>query len=170
MTLLTEIISVSLLPLSPSVSLCLSLCLSVPLPPLCLSVPLPPPFLSPSLPPSPPSLPPPLSLSPLQLEIEDFVPGLLYFGYSLIMVFSFWLLTGTIGFFATYAFVRHIYAAVKIDWVIISRVRWTLLFPNTSPKFSSNTLVLPPYLHNLGEISCSSNSHENHIFSFAEFQ
>ena len=77
-------------------------------------------IISPSL---PPSLPPSLSfslslflsLSPLQLEIEDFVPGLLYFGYSLIMVFSFWLLTGTIGFFATYAFVRHIYAAVKID-------------------------------------------------------
>ena len=157
MTLLTEIISVSLLPLSLFVSLSVSLSPSLP------------PFSLPSsLPPLPPSLPP--SLSPLQLEIEDFVPGLLYFGYSLIMVFSFWLLTGTIGFFATYAFVRHIYAAVKIDWVIISRVRWTLLFPNTSPKFSSNTLVLPPYLHNLGEISCSSNSHENHIFSFAEFQ
>ena len=51
----------------------------------------------------------------LQLEIEDFVPTLLYFGYTLIMVFSFWLLTGTVGFFATYSFVRHIYAAVKID-------------------------------------------------------
>lgn len=50
-----------------------------------------------------------------KLNIVDFVPGLLYFGYTLIMVFSFWLLTGTIGFYATYTFVRHIYAAVKID-------------------------------------------------------
>lgn len=51
----------------------------------------------------------------LQLEIEDFVPGLLYFGYTCIMVLSFWLLTGTVGFYATYIFIRHIYAAVKID-------------------------------------------------------
>lgn len=50
-----------------------------------------------------------------QLEIEDFVPGLLYFGYTCIMVLSFWLLTGTVGFYATYIFIRHIYAAVKID-------------------------------------------------------
>ncbi|XP_074635255.1 transmembrane 9 superfamily member 4-like isoform X1 [Acropora palmata] len=50
-----------------------------------------------------------------KLEIEDFVPGLLYFGYTCIMVLSFWLLTGTVGFYATYIFIRHIYAAVKID-------------------------------------------------------
>lgn len=50
-----------------------------------------------------------------KLEIEDFVPGLLYFGYTCIMVLSFWLLTGTVGFYATYLFIRHIYAAVKID-------------------------------------------------------
>jgi transmembrane 9 superfamily member 2/4 len=31
------------------------------------------------------------------------------------MVLSFWLLTGTIGFFAAYAFIRKIYGAVKID-------------------------------------------------------
>ncbi|XP_031558283.1 transmembrane 9 superfamily member 4-like [Actinia tenebrosa] len=50
-----------------------------------------------------------------KLQIVDFIPALLYFGYTLIMVFSFWLLTGTIGFYSTYFFVRHIYSAVKID-------------------------------------------------------
>ncbi|KAJ9600211.1 hypothetical protein L9F63_009493 [Diploptera punctata] len=50
-----------------------------------------------------------------KLEITEFIPTLLYFGYTAIMVLTFWLLTGTIGFFAAYAFVRKIYAAVKID-------------------------------------------------------
>lgn len=50
-----------------------------------------------------------------KLEITEFIPTLLYLGYTGLMVFSFWLLTGTIGFFAAYAFVRKIYAAVKID-------------------------------------------------------
>ncbi|CAH1105050.1 unnamed protein product [Psylliodes chrysocephalus] len=49
------------------------------------------------------------------LEITEFIPTLLYIGYTGLMVFTFWLLTGTIGFFAAYAFVRKIYAAVKID-------------------------------------------------------
>jgi hypothetical protein len=31
------------------------------------------------------------------------------------MVITFWLLTGTIGFFAAYGFIRKIYGAVKID-------------------------------------------------------
>ncbi|XP_070555187.1 transmembrane 9 superfamily member 4-like [Ptychodera flava] len=50
-----------------------------------------------------------------KLEITDFIPSLLYFGYSFLMVFTFWILTGTIGFFAAYTFIRRIYAAVKID-------------------------------------------------------
>jgi transmembrane 9 superfamily member 2/4 len=50
-----------------------------------------------------------------KLEITEFIPTLLYFGYTGIMVLSFWLLTGTIGFFAAYAFIRKIYGAVKID-------------------------------------------------------
>ena len=50
-----------------------------------------------------------------QLEIEDFVPTLLYFGYTLVMVFGFWLLTGSIGFYATYIFICRIYGAVKQD-------------------------------------------------------
>lgn len=63
-----------------------------------------------------------LSVSPLsspllmpQLDIVEFIPSLLYFGYTALMVLSFWLLTGTIGFYAAYMFVRKIYAAVKID-------------------------------------------------------
>jgi len=50
-----------------------------------------------------------------KLEIDEFVPTLLYFSYTIIMVITFWLLTGTIGFYAAYAFIRKIYAAVKID-------------------------------------------------------
>lgn len=59
----------------------------------------------------------PSLLSPLapQLDIVEFIPSLLYFGYTALMVLSFWLLTGTIGFYAAYMFVRKIYAAVKID-------------------------------------------------------
>lgn len=50
-----------------------------------------------------------------QLDIVEFIPSLLYFGYTTLMVLTFWLLTGTIGFYAAYMFVRKIYAAVKID-------------------------------------------------------
>lgn len=50
-----------------------------------------------------------------KLEITEFIPTLLYFGYTGIMVLTFWLLTGTIGFYAAYFFIRKIYAAVKID-------------------------------------------------------
>ena len=55
------------------------------------------------------------SLSFIQLEIEHFIPTLLYFGYTMVMVVGFWLLTATIGFYATYFFIRRIYAAVKQD-------------------------------------------------------
>ncbi|XP_064607167.1 transmembrane 9 superfamily member 4-like isoform X2 [Liolophura sinensis] len=50
-----------------------------------------------------------------KLEITEFIPMLLYFGYTFVMVFTFWLLTGSIGFYAAYVFVRKIYAAIKID-------------------------------------------------------
>ncbi|XP_032622312.1 transmembrane 9 superfamily member 4 isoform X3 [Chelonoidis abingdonii] len=50
-----------------------------------------------------------------KLDIVEVIPSLLYFGYTALMVLSFWLLTGTIGFYAAYMFVRKIYAAVKID-------------------------------------------------------
>ncbi|XP_063968455.1 transmembrane 9 superfamily member 4-like [Lytechinus pictus] len=50
-----------------------------------------------------------------KLEITQFVPALLYFGYTFMMVLTFWILTGTIGFYAAYYFVSKIYSAVKID-------------------------------------------------------
>uniref|UniRef100_A0A6M2E1M2 Transmembrane 9 superfamily member n=1 Tax=Xenopsylla cheopis TaxID=163159 RepID=A0A6M2E1M2_XENCH len=50
-----------------------------------------------------------------KLEITEFIPTLLYLSYTGLMVLTFWLLTGTIGFFAAYAFIRKIYGAVKID-------------------------------------------------------
>ena len=50
-----------------------------------------------------------------QLEITEFIPTLLYFGYTMLFVLTFWLLTGTIGFYAAYFFIRKIYAAIKID-------------------------------------------------------
>lgn len=50
-----------------------------------------------------------------KLQIEDFTSGLLYFGYTLIMVFLFNLLTGSIGFFACFWFIRKIYSVVKVD-------------------------------------------------------
>lgn len=50
-----------------------------------------------------------------KLQIEHFIPTILYFGYTFVMVVGFWLLTGTIGFYATYLFITKIYAAVKQD-------------------------------------------------------
>ncbi|VDM42616.1 unnamed protein product [Toxocara canis] len=50
-----------------------------------------------------------------QLNIIGFIPTLLYFSYSFLMALTFWLLTGTIGFYAAYSFVCRIYGAVKID-------------------------------------------------------
>jgi len=50
-----------------------------------------------------------------KLTITGTVSTILYFGYTLIMVFLFFLLTGTIGFFACFWFVRKIYSVVKVD-------------------------------------------------------
>ncbi|CAH0556998.1 unnamed protein product [Brassicogethes aeneus] len=50
-----------------------------------------------------------------KLQIEDAASAFLYFGYTLIMVFLFNLLTGTIGFFACFWFIRKIYSVVKVD-------------------------------------------------------
>ena len=55
-----------------------------------------------------------LPLSP-QLEIVSVISTMLYFGYTAVMVFGFWLLTGTIGFYTTYCFICKIYGAVKQD-------------------------------------------------------
>lgn len=47
--------------------------------------------------------------------LTGFVSMILYFGYTFIMVFLFFLLTGTVGFFACFWFLRKIYSNVKID-------------------------------------------------------
>ncbi|WOL09070.1 transmembrane 9 superfamily member 7-like [Canna indica] len=50
-----------------------------------------------------------------KLEITKVVSGILYFGYMLIASYAFFVLTGTIGFYACFWFVRKIYSSVKID-------------------------------------------------------
>eukprot|EP00386_Alphamonas_edax_P015838 GDKI01048396.1.p2 GENE.GDKI01048396.1~~GDKI01048396.1.p2 ORF type:complete len:658 (-),score=243.34 GDKI01048396.1:173-2146(-) len=50
-----------------------------------------------------------------RLNITRFVSTLLYFGYMAIISYSFFLLTGAIGFLATFIFVRAIYGSIKVD-------------------------------------------------------
>ena len=50
-----------------------------------------------------------------KLEIHGFASCFLYMGYTFIMVFLFFLLTGSIGFFACFWFVSKIYSVVKVD-------------------------------------------------------
>jgi len=50
-----------------------------------------------------------------KLEMSGFVSTFLYFGYTSIMTFLFFLLTGTIGFFACFWFITKIYSVVKVD-------------------------------------------------------
>ncbi|KAK6137128.1 hypothetical protein DH2020_029137 [Rehmannia glutinosa] len=50
-----------------------------------------------------------------KLEITKPVSGALYFGYMLIASYAFFVLTGTIGFYACFIFTRLIYSSVKID-------------------------------------------------------
>merc|ERR1712109_330998 len=50
-----------------------------------------------------------------ELDIVGSASTFLYFGYTSVMVFCFFLLTGTIGFLACFWFVRKIYSVVKVD-------------------------------------------------------
>uniref|UniRef100_A0A2I9LPU4 Transmembrane 9 superfamily member n=1 Tax=Centruroides hentzi TaxID=88313 RepID=A0A2I9LPU4_9SCOR len=50
-----------------------------------------------------------------KLNITGITSTFLYFGYTSIMVFLFFLLTGTVGFIACFWFVRKIYSVVKVD-------------------------------------------------------
>ncbi|CAI2357920.1 unnamed protein product [Caenorhabditis sp. 36 PRJEB53466] len=50
-----------------------------------------------------------------KLTISGTISTILYFSYTSIFVFMFFLMTGTIGFLATYYFVRKIYGSVKVD-------------------------------------------------------
>lgn len=47
--------------------------------------------------------------------MSHFSSGLLYFGYMFIVSLLFFLCTGTMGFLATYWFVRKIYGSIKVD-------------------------------------------------------
>ncbi|CAM9001755.1 unnamed protein product [Rhodiola kirilowii] len=50
-----------------------------------------------------------------KLEITKPVSGMLYFGYMAVASYAFFVLTGTIGFYACFWFTRLIYSSVKID-------------------------------------------------------
>jgi len=50
-----------------------------------------------------------------KLQITKFVSAVVYFGYTFIMSLEFFLLSGTIGFYACYFFVRKIYSSIKVD-------------------------------------------------------
>lgn len=50
-----------------------------------------------------------------KLEITKPVSGMLYFGYMLIASYAFFVVTGTIGFYACLWFTRLVYSSVKID-------------------------------------------------------
>ncbi|KAH9908756.1 Nonaspanin [Xylariomycetidae sp. FL2044] len=51
----------------------------------------------------------------VKLHISGFVSSVLFFVYSFIACCVYGLLTGTVGFLASYAFVRRIYGAIKAD-------------------------------------------------------
>lgn len=50
-----------------------------------------------------------------RMQIGNFVGCLLYFGYMLVITFTFALLTGSMGFCASFFFVKTIYGSIKID-------------------------------------------------------
>eukprot|EP01062_Namystynia_karyoxenos_P002644 TRINITY_DN10935_c0_g3_i1.p1 TRINITY_DN10935_c0_g3~~TRINITY_DN10935_c0_g3_i1.p1 ORF type:complete len:625 (+),score=269.33 TRINITY_DN10935_c0_g3_i1:94-1968(+) len=49
------------------------------------------------------------------MKMKKFVPILLFFGYMGVISYIFFVLTGTIGFFACFWFVRKIYGSIKVD-------------------------------------------------------
>eukprot|EP01053_Blabericola_migrator_P011118 Blabericola_migrator_1__11117@NODE_649_length_7061_cov_165_821132_g475_i0_p2_GENE_NODE_649_length_7061_cov_165_821132_g475_i0NODE_649_length_7061_cov_165_821132_g475_i0_p2_ORF_typecomplete_len638_score93_83EMP70/PF02990_16/1_4e198DUF5133/PF17196_4/1_9DUF5133/PF17196_4/1e03PIRT/PF15099_6/1_2e04PIRT/PF15099_6/0_26TMEM192/PF14802_6/1_2TMEM192/PF14802_6/7_2e02TMEM192/PF14802_6/90_NODE_649_length_7061_cov_165_821132_g475_i039095822 len=49
------------------------------------------------------------------LEITSFTSTILYFGYNALIAYTFFLLTGAVGFISSFWFVRAIYGAVKVD-------------------------------------------------------
>jgi len=50
-----------------------------------------------------------------RMKIGHYVGALLYFGYMFVISYTFALITGAIGFSATFFFVRAIYGSIKID-------------------------------------------------------
>jgi len=50
-----------------------------------------------------------------RMQIGHYVGALLYFGYMFVISYTFALMTGSIGFIATFLFIRAIYGSIKID-------------------------------------------------------
>ena len=50
-----------------------------------------------------------------ELEMNGIVPVLLYYGYMFIICFTFFLVTGTIGYFSCFWFNCQIYGSIKVD-------------------------------------------------------
>lgn len=50
-----------------------------------------------------------------QLSLGGFTSNVLYLGYSILITFIAFVLTGSIGFIASFFFIRKIYASIKID-------------------------------------------------------
>jgi transmembrane 9 superfamily protein 2/4 len=50
-----------------------------------------------------------------RISFSSFTSAVLYIGYSALISFLFFILTGTIGFFSSWAFVHKIYGSIKID-------------------------------------------------------
>lgn len=50
-----------------------------------------------------------------RLQIEKIIPTLMYFGYMGVFALLFFLMTGAIGFIASFFFLRAIYGSIKID-------------------------------------------------------
>ncbi len=50
-----------------------------------------------------------------RLLMTDSTSILLYFGYMFLIATIFSLITGTMGYLATFSFVRRIYSAIKVD-------------------------------------------------------
>jgi len=50
-----------------------------------------------------------------ELEMNGIIPMLLYFGYMSIIAFTFFLLTGTIGYMSCFWFNCQIYGSIKVD-------------------------------------------------------
>jgi transmembrane 9 superfamily protein 2/4 len=65
-----------------------------------------------------------------QLDIIGFVPTLIYFTYMFVFAMLFFLITGTIGFYACHLFVWVIYGAIKVSRLALSPV--TLIIQSAS--------------------------------------
>ena len=49
------------------------------------------------------------------LRMRTVLSAVLYFGWMLIASYTFMIVTGTIGFMASFIFVRYIYASIKVN-------------------------------------------------------